>query len=58
MTEDDKKYQEVLDRLDRKHGDYYSIEWPIVSRDWTFGTYVEEVLDHYYLCPSETVSKK
>lgn len=27
--------------------DYYSIEWPIVSRQWTFGTYVQEVLAHY-----------
>jgi hypothetical protein len=27
--------------------DYYSIEWPIVTRAWTFGTYVHEVLAHY-----------
>lgn len=27
--------------------DYYSIEWPIVTRQWTFGTYVQEVLAHY-----------
>ena len=27
--------------------DYYSIEWPVVSRNWTFGTYVHEVLAHY-----------
>jgi hypothetical protein len=27
--------------------DYYSIEWPAVSRQWTFGTYVHEVLAHY-----------
>jgi hypothetical protein len=27
--------------------DYYAIEWPIVSRQWTFGTYVQEVLAHY-----------
>jgi hypothetical protein len=27
--------------------DYYSIEWPVVSRQWTFGTYVHEVLAHY-----------
>jgi hypothetical protein len=27
--------------------DYYSIEWPIVTRMWTFGTYVHEVLAHY-----------
>lgn len=27
--------------------DYYSIEWPIVTRQWTFGTYVQEVLAHW-----------
>ena len=27
--------------------DYYAIEWPIVTRQWTFGTYVQEVLAHY-----------
>jgi hypothetical protein len=27
--------------------DYYSIEWPTVTRQWTFGTYVHEVLAHY-----------
>jgi hypothetical protein len=27
--------------------DYYAIEWPIVTRQWTFGTYVHEVLAHY-----------
>jgi len=26
--------------------DYYSIEWPQVSREWPFGTYVHEVLAH------------
>lgn len=26
--------------------DYYSIEWPLVSRQWTFGTYVHEALQH------------
>lgn len=26
--------------------DYYSIEWPIVTRQWTFGTYCHEVLGH------------
>ena len=35
--------------------DYYSIEWPLVTRQWTFGTYCHEVLsvvrtmDHH--CP-------
>jgi hypothetical protein len=24
----------------------YSIEWPLVTREWTFGTYVHEVLAH------------
>lgn len=27
--------------------DYYSIEWPIVTRQWTFGTYVHQVLAHH-----------
>lgn len=27
--------------------DYYSIEWPLQTRQWTFGTYVHEVLAHY-----------
>lgn len=27
--------------------DYYSIEWPITTRTWTYGTYVHEVLAHY-----------
>ena len=27
--------------------DYYSIEWPITTRSWTYGTYVHEVLAHY-----------
>jgi hypothetical protein len=26
--------------------EYYSIEWPIVSRQWTFGTYVHQVFAH------------
>jgi hypothetical protein len=26
--------------------EYYSIEWPLVTRQWTFGTYVHEVLAH------------
>ena len=45
---DDQKFEEVLTRLDKKHlNDYYAIEWPIVSREWTFGTYVNEVLQHF-----------
>lgn len=28
--------------------DYYSIEWPLVTRQWTFGTYVHEVLAHNF----------
>lgn len=27
--------------------DYYSIEWPVTTRSWTYGTYVHEVLAHY-----------
>jgi hypothetical protein len=27
--------------------DYYAIEWPVTTRQWTFGTYVHEVLAHY-----------
>lgn len=26
---------------------YYSMEWPVTSRQWTFGTYVDEVMAHY-----------
>ena len=26
--------------------DYYSIEWPVVARQWTFGTYSHQVLAH------------
>ncbi len=26
--------------------DYYSIEWPLVSRNWTFGTYAHQVIRH------------
>jgi hypothetical protein len=28
--------------------DFYGIEWPIVSRQWVFGTYVHEVLAHNF----------
>lgn len=27
--------------------DYYAVEWPVVTRQWTFGTYIHEVLAHY-----------
>jgi len=27
--------------------DYYAIEWPVITRQWTFGTYIHEVLAHY-----------
>jgi hypothetical protein len=27
--------------------DYYAIEWPIITREWTYGTYIHEVLAHY-----------
>lgn len=27
--------------------DYYAIEWPVVTRQWTFGTYIHQVLAHY-----------
>ena len=27
--------------------DYYAIEWPVTTRQWTFGTYTHEVLAHY-----------
>lgn len=26
--------------------DYYSIEWPLVTRQWTFGTYAHQVIRH------------
>lgn len=25
--------------------DYYVIDWPVVARNWTFGTYINDVLD-------------
>ncbi len=28
--------------------EYYSIEWPLLTRTWTFGTYVHQVLAHMY----------
>jgi hypothetical protein len=28
--------------------EYYSIEWPLVTRQWTFGTYCHEVLAHNF----------
>lgn len=28
--------------------DYYSIEWPLTTRIWTFGTYAHEVLAHHF----------
>lgn len=27
--------------------DYYSIEWPITTREWTFGTYAHQVIQHH-----------
>lgn len=27
--------------------DYYSIEWPITTREWTFGTYAHQTLQHH-----------
>lgn len=44
----------VRDILVRR--DYYSIEWPLVTRTWTFGTYVDEVLAHRmpFLCGVRT----
>ncbi len=27
--------------------DYYSIEWPITTREWTFGTYSHQVIQHH-----------
>lgn len=27
--------------------DYYAIEWPVITREWTYGTYIHEVLAHY-----------
>jgi hypothetical protein len=34
----------VVDMLVQR--DYYSIEWPLTTRQWTFGTYVHEVIRH------------
>lgn len=27
--------------------DYYVIQWPVISRTWRFGTYVNDILDQY-----------
>ena len=49
-----KKIQQVQDRLDRLASggfvtdrDYYNIQWPQVTRQWQFGSYVHEVLEYY-----------
>jgi hypothetical protein len=43
---DEEKLAEVERRLDGIFPrEYYSIEWPIVSRKWEFGTCLKEILD-------------
>jgi len=27
--------------------DYYQVEWPVVTRQYNFGVYADEVLQHY-----------
>lgn len=48
---EEQKIQEVEDKLDGEgfltDRDYYSIKWPIVNREWTFGVYVNTILDQY-----------
>ena len=28
--------------------DYYSVDWPVVTRKWTYGVYFDGVLQHYF----------
>ena len=42
----EEKIKEVVKRLDGEK-DYYAIEWPLVSRDWTFDIYLKETLKYY-----------
>ena len=45
-SERDRKIREVTERLDKIDvREYYSIEWPIASRKWTFGIWVNHVLE-------------
>jgi len=49
---DEKKIQEVINKLDFAYGgfigsEYYTIEWPIVTRRWNFGTCVNEIIQKY-----------
>jgi hypothetical protein len=32
----------------RARQDYYQIQWPIVTRQWQYGVYADEVLQHYF----------
>ena len=32
----------------RTRQDYYQIQWPIVTRQWQYGVYADEVLQHYF----------
>jgi hypothetical protein len=32
----------------RTRQDYYQIQWPLVTRQWQYGVYADEVLQHYF----------
>jgi hypothetical protein len=32
----------------RTRQDYYQIQWPVVTRQWQYGVYADEVLQHYF----------
>jgi hypothetical protein len=40
---DEEKIQEVDDILG-SYQDYYAIEWPLVTREWSYGKYINAVL--------------
>jgi len=47
-TEQERKTREVCEVLDgSSENDYHCIEWPITSRVWTFGTWVNCVLSEW-----------
>lgn len=44
------KYNNIGTTLALKHRkrDYYAMEWPLVNRQYEFGTYVSELLENYF----------
>lgn len=43
----EEKIEEVIKKLDRPENDYYSIEWPHISQQFMFGSYIHEILEYY-----------